>query len=256
MRHLALVLAALLLAGALAQAQTRGPAQKPPPHQPYDPVAVAIPPPLDEPGFIAFRKQLADIARRRVYADLAAVVVARGFFWDRDFGSSFDPSKTGVENLATAIGLEAGDGAGWGRLAGFAAEPSASSIALRASVVCGPPNPSYDESALDRLMETTKTDSHAWTYPRNADMTVRAAPRANGAIVETLGLNFVHVLGYEAGEGDSERERAAWARVATPSGKAGFIAPGTLRPLSAERLCYEKDITGRWRVAGYIGRGD
>jgi hypothetical protein len=254
MRHLALVLA-LLLAGGSAQAQTRATAQKPPPHKPYDPVAVNIPPPFDDPGFAAFRKQLAEIARRRIYADLAAVVAPRGFFWDRDFGSSFDPSKTGVENLATAVGLEAGDGAGWSRLAGFAAEPGASPIGLRTGVVCGPPNPSYDEGALDRLMESTKTDSHAWTYPRIPAMAARAAPRANGAIVETLGSNFVRVLGYEAGEDDTE-PRTAWARVATPSGKTGFVAAGALRPLSAEQLCYEKDITGRWRIAGYVGRGD
>jgi hypothetical protein len=123
-------------------------------------------------------------------------------------------------------------------------------------VICGPPNPSYNETERDRLIETTKTESHVWTYPRNAGVAVRAAARAGSAVVETLGLHFVHVLGYGATETDIEPERTAWARVATPTGKAGFVPPGTLRSLGAEQLCYVKDVTGRWRIAGYVGRGD
>jgi hypothetical protein len=256
MRHFWPVLAALLLAVGLAQAQTRGPAQRPPPYKPYSAVAVDIPPAPDDPSFAAFRNELADIAKRRVYADLAAVVVARGFFWDRDFGGGFDPSKTGVENLAFAIGLEARGGTGWKRLAAFAADPNARPAPLRTDVMCSPPSPAYNESELDRLIESTKTESHVWTYPRDAGAAVRAAPRAGSAVVETLGLHFVHVLGYEAGENEVEPARTAWARVATPTGRAGFIAPGTLRSLGAEQLCYIKDVTGRWRIAGYVGRGD
>jgi hypothetical protein len=256
MRPFPLLLAACLLVGGLAQAQTRSPAQKPPPHKPYGPVAVEIPAPPDDPSFAAFRHELADIAKRRLYADLAAVVVPRGFFWDRDFGGGFDPSKSGVENLAIAIGLEAHGGAGWRQLARFAADPIATPIPLRAGIICGPPNPSYNENELDRLIDTTKTASQAWAYPRAAGSTVRAAPRDGGAVVESLGLHFVHVLGYEAGENDAEPERTGWARIATPTGRAGFVAPGTLRSLGAQQLCYAKDVTGRWRIAGYVGRGD
>jgi hypothetical protein len=256
MRPMALVLAALLLACDLAQAQTRGPAQRPPAYKPYVPVAVDIAQPPSDPSFAAFRKQLAGIAKRRVFAELAAAVIARGFFWDRDFAGGFDPSKSGVENLASAIGLEAGGGAGWRRLAGFAAEPAATPIPVRVGVICGPPSPTYDETELDRLIETTKTEANAWAHPRSAGMLVRAAPRVGSPVMETLGLHFVHVLGYEAAENDVEPQRTAWARVATPGGKAGFVAPDALRSLSAEQLCYVKDVIGRWRITGYIGRGD
>jgi hypothetical protein len=256
MRHLSLVLAASLLAGEIVQAQTRSPAQRPPAHKPYGAVAVEIPPAVDDASFTAFRQQLAEIAKRRVFADLAAAVVAHGFFWERDFGAGFDPSRSGVENLAVAIGLEARDGAGWNHLAAFASEPGATPFPSRLGVICSPPSPAFDASELDRLVETTRTDGPSWAYPHRVGLPVHAAPHPGSPVVETLGLHFVHVLGYEAADNNADAERTAWARVATPAGKAGFLPPGTLRSLAADQLCYVKDITGRWRITGYVGRAD
>jgi hypothetical protein len=255
MRYLSLVLAALLLTCEMALAQARAPTQRPPAHKPYTTVPVEIPQPRDDPSFAAFRKELADIAKRRIFAELAAAVVAHGFFWDRDFDAGFDPSRSGVENLASAIGLEARDGAGWNLLANFAAEPAATPVPSRLGVICSPPSPAFDETALDRLIEATNTDEIAWAYPRIAGVAVRAAPFPTSPVVETLGLHFVHVLDDEAPE-HVQPQRSAWARVATPAGKVGFVAPNSLRSLSDERLCYIKDITGRWRIAGYVGGGD
>jgi hypothetical protein len=256
MRRRWLVPAALLLAVAIAHAQSRSAGPRPPPHKPYDLVSVEIPVAAENATFAAFRNELAEVAKRRIFAELAAVVVTRGFFWDRDFGNGFDPTKSGVENLAAAIGLEADGGAGWNRLAAFAAEPTATPIPLHVGVICGPPDPIYDAAELERLIETTKTQSRVWTYPRDTGVPVHAAPRAGSAVVETLGLHLVHVLAYETAERGAEPERAAWARVATPTGKAGFVAPDMLRPLSREQLCYIKDVIGRWRIAGFVGRGD
>jgi hypothetical protein len=44
--------------------------------------------------------------------------------------------------------------------------------------------------------------------------------------------------------------------VAAPSGKTGYVAPGELMPLRMDRLCYLKDVTGRWRIVGYIALGE
>jgi hypothetical protein len=118
MRHYWPVLAALLLAGGLAQAQMRGPAQRPPPHKPYSSVAVDIPPAPDDPSFAAFRQELADIAKRRVYAGLAAVVVARGFFWDRDFAGGSTRRKPASKISLLPSGskpMAAPAGGGWPR---------------------------------------------------------------------------------------------------------------------------------------------
>jgi len=93
------------------------------PIKPYQPVAVKPPGPLTDPGFVALRKQLADVAAKKDRAALAKLV-AQNFFWVQDKDLA-DPHKSGIDNLAKAIGLDAKDGSGWDTLAGFANEPTA-----------------------------------------------------------------------------------------------------------------------------------
>jgi hypothetical protein len=80
---------------------------------------------------------------------------------------------------------------------------------------------------------------------------MRTAASATGKVVETLGSHFVRVLGETA-----KPARTSWAQIATPSGRVGFVGPGLLLSLACERLCYGKDVTGRWRIAGFVGAGD
>jgi hypothetical protein len=44
-------------------------------------------------------------------------------------------------------------------------------------------------------------------------------------------------------------------RIALPDGKQGFVAPRSLMSLTAERLCYIKDLVAGWRIAGYVAGG-
>ena len=109
------VLAAATLAAAPALAQ--GPQilplkpPPPPPIKPYTPVAAKPPVPYDDAAFVAFRKQLADVAAKKDRAALAKLVVAQGFFWIQDKDLA-DPKKPGTDNLAKAIDLAAKDGSG------------------------------------------------------------------------------------------------------------------------------------------------
>src|SRR5208282_3186967 len=66
----------------------RGPAPPPPPQaqkqappKPYKVIPVTLAQPSNDPSFEAFRKQLADIAKRKDRAALARIVVANNFFW-------------------------------------------------------------------------------------------------------------------------------------------------------------------------------
>ena len=232
------------------------PAPPQPAQKPYKMVAVTIATAPREASFDALRKELVDIAKRKDRAALAQRVVARDFFWERDFSGSFDAKRPSIDNLAAALALEADDGSGWDALAGFAAETSVGPLPGRPAVVCAPAIPQFDDEARDQLVDSTQSDGLEWNYPRAAGLQVRAAPKPNAAVVETLGLHFVRVLGFEDKDGDTDPVRNSWARVATPSGKTGFAAPNSLVSPYADRLCYGKEGTGPWRIVGYVGGGD
>jgi len=266
MRPLLLLVAGAVLAGAPVLAQTPqapasrarpvAPAPAAPAPQAYKVVGVTISAMPRDAGFETLRKELAEIAKHKDRAALAQRVVARDFFWERDFSGSFEPRRPSIDNLAAALTLETDDGSGWEALAGFAAETSAGPLPGRPAVVCAPAIPQFDDGARDALVEATQTDSLDWHYPRAAGLQVRSAPQPNAAVVETLGLHFVRVLGYEGKDDDMDPARTAWARVATPGGKTGFVPPNSLLSPFADRLCYGKEGAGPWRIVGYVGGGD
>ena len=81
-------------------------------------------------------------------------------------------------------------------------------------------------------------------------------PRTNAPATGTLALHFVRLLNFEGADGTTIPPGNKWARVVMPDGKQGFVAPGSLMSLTAERLCYIKDMVAGWRIAGYIAGGD
>jgi hypothetical protein len=232
-------------------------AQSPPrPPKPYVPVPITRPAPSTDAGFVAFRAKLAAVAKGRVYAELAPLVQPQGFFWDRDFGRGYDPRRPAVDNLAAALALESRNGQGWQRLAEFAAEPSVEPLDSRPGVVCAPARPGYDGVAYTKLHDATYTTDLDWAYPRADETAVRAAPQPNAAAVGTLGPAFVRLLGFAGPDSEPAPGRNLWARVVLPDGRTGFVAPGGLMSLSAERLCYIKDLVAGWRIAGTIAGGN
>jgi hypothetical protein len=232
-----------------------------PPVRPYARVDVAPPEPFEDASFEAFRHELAAVARRRVYAELARLTATQGFFWVRDFARAFDPHRPAVDNLAAAVRLEHGAGTGWNALAAFAAESAAAPLPAHPGAICAPRQPRFDETEFDRLIRQSGVEPIAWAYPNNDSTALRAAPNIAAATIETLGRTFVRLLGAnDAGRAAVDRVPAfgdtQWAAVAAPSGKSGFVAPGALLSLASPRLCYAKDEVARWRIIGYIGAGD
>lgn len=254
-----LVLLALCLAVVVAPAVAEQPARTAMPpapsltSKPYQAVAVTLPPADDDTSFETFRKELADVAKSRRYGELARLVMLQGFFWDRDFSGGFNRKRPAVDNLAAAVRLEHRNGMGWVVLAAFAAETTAAPFTGRPGIICAPAEPSFDGVEFDRLTDETRSSARDWATPRADKTAVRTAPQSNAAVIDTLGLALVRVLGYQAKDMEPETIRTAWARVATPTGKTGFVAPGALLSLSPERLCYGKDGFGRWRIAGFVG---
>jgi hypothetical protein len=220
--------------------------QAPAAFHPYKPVEVSLPAAPADKSLDAFRKQLATIVQRKDRAALARLVAAKDFFWEGDFGGMFEAKKSGFDNLATALRLGDADGRGWAALAAFAAEPTLGRTTEHPQARCAPAPPDYEDADLAALTDATNTDVVDWSYPRASGLAVRAAPAADAAVMETLGLTLVRVLGVD---------RAGWTRVATPGGKPGFVAPNSLLSPLADRLCFGKDASG-WRIVGYVGAGD
>ena len=76
-------------------------------------MAITLPQPMTDPSFEAMRKQLGEAAQRKDRAAMARLVVAQGFFWQRENRNAADKRKSGFDNLAAALGLNNKEGAGW-----------------------------------------------------------------------------------------------------------------------------------------------
>jgi len=219
------------------------------PVKPYKPVAITLPKPINDPGFDALRQQLTEAAERKDRAALSRLVVAQGFFWDRENGNAADKRKSGVDNLAAALGLGNKEGAGWDMLATYADDPSASPAAGHPGAVCAPADPEFDAKAFQALVEQTETDVAEWGYPVAPSVDVRAEGDANAPVIDKLGLYFVRVMP------DSITASPSSIRIVMPSGKTGYVSIDSIAPMGNDQICYVRDGNA-WKIGGYIGGGE
>ncbi len=143
---------ALIVAAGSASAQQQVPLpMQPAPPGPYKSVPVTLPPRQTDASLDAFRKDLDEITKKKDRAALAGKVVAKGFFWQREDSNDADPKKSGIDNLAAALGLDAPDGSGWQALANYAADATATSLPEMKGVVCSPAMPSFNEEEMEKV---------------------------------------------------------------------------------------------------------
>jgi hypothetical protein len=238
--------------GSAQQGQSPLPGFKPlppPPIKPYQAVAVAPPPVLNDPSFTAFRNQLGEVAARKDRAALAKMVVTQNFFWIQEQDLA-DPHKSGIDNLAKALELDAADGSGWQILGGFATETSAAESPQQPGVFCAPADPKLDPSALETLAKATQTDPSEWGYPNQSGVEVRAAAQPSAQVIDKLGANLVRVLPDTSPPANPNEP--FFLHVATPSGKAGYVDAQSVSPLGGDQLCYKKQGSA-WKIIGYLG---
>jgi len=250
--HSAFVIAALLTASTLvasAQYQPRGEPPAAAPARPYKSVAITPPAPMTDASFETFRKQLGEAAQRKDRAGLTAMVVAQGFFWERENRDRADKRKTGFDNLATALGLNNKNSAGWEILFSFTDDPTASASPTHKGALCAPAEPAYNVQELDALIKASQTDASEWGYPVSGGIEVHATPQTTAAVIDKLGLHFVRV---SPGNGAPS---ASFLRVITPAGKAGFVSADAIAPIGNDQICYVKDA-GVWKIGGYVGGGE
>jgi hypothetical protein len=243
--------AAVLTAGLLPAAAQNPPrnAPQPVPARPYKPVVITPVTPLADADFAAMRKQLGEVARSKDRAALARLVLAQGLFWRRENRDTADKRKPGIENLAAALGLNNKDGAGWDMLVSYAEDPSVAPSVEHKGAFCAPADPAFSRKDFDELIKATQSDASEWGYPVSAGIEVHAAPQANAPVIDKLGLVFVRVMP------DATPTSAAYVRIVTPSGKAGYVSVDAIAPIGNDQLCYVKD-GNTWKIGGYIGGGE
>lgn len=227
-------------------------AQQPAPPKPYKPIAVTPAQPYNDPSFVAFRKQLGDIASRKDRAALARLVV-NNFFWMGEKGDKANKKKSGIDNLAAAIDLDAKDGSGWQALTEAANEATAEPVPERKGVICSPANPMFDEAAADQVAKDTGTNPAEWGYASKPDIEVHDAAKADAPVIEKLGQNLVRIMPLpEQPAAGAQDQGSPFVRVVTPSGKVGFVLEEFVLSLDSDQICYIKDATG-WKIAGFAG---
>jgi hypothetical protein len=217
--------------------------------KPYKAVPVTAAAPMSDTGLDALRKQLADIAAKKDRAALASIVVAKGFFWERQDGKKADAKKSGADNLAAALNLQ--DPSGWEGLAAYASEPSAAPAAGRKGAVCSPAPPQVDQKALAQLAKSTGTDAFEWAAVTQAGTDVREKADAKSPALEKVDMVLVRVYDDPNAQPEAGGD---WTRIVTPSGKVGFVPIDAVRPLQGDQLCYVKEGNG-WKIGGYVGGG-
>jgi hypothetical protein len=240
---------AFLLCGAAAAQGQRPPPPSPP--KPYKAVPVTPARPFADPSFEAFRKELADVAKRKDRAALGKLVVSQGYFWETDDGDKADKKKSSFENFAASIGLNAKDGSGWDTLEAAAQDPTLEEVPERKGVMCSPAVPAFDEKAFEELTKETKTEIDEWGYPASADVEVHADPRPNSPVIDKLGMNLVRVMDSDEASANPNAPPPAM-KVVTPSGKVGYVPSDAIMPIAFDQLCYMKD-GGGWKITGFIG---
>ncbi len=241
--------AALLLAGLASATAQKKAKQKAMPPAPYKPIMIVLPQQMADDSFEAMRKQLGETSQRKDRAAMARLVVAQGFFWDRENRSAADKRKSGFDNLSAALGLNNKEGVGWEILSGYAEDPNASPSSKHDGAMCAPAEPAYDGKQFSDLLAATNTDATEWGYPVSDGLEVHAAPQANAPAIDRLGLHFVRILP------DSASDPPSFMRIATPGGKAGFVSIDSIAPVGNDQICYVKD-GGVWKIGGYVGGGE
>ena len=131
--------------GQQGQSQQGLPNFKPPPMapmKPYQTVAVTLPRISPIRALPLSASNWARSPSTRIKAALGKLVVGQGFFWVQDKDVA-DKKKSGLDNLATALDLDAKDGSGWEVLGGYANEPTGDALPDKPSVICAPAEPNW-----------------------------------------------------------------------------------------------------------------
>ena len=160
--------------------------------------------------------------------------MAKEFFWLGEKGDRADKKRSGADNLARALDLNAKDGSGWEALAGYAADPTGMPLPDKKDTFCAPADPVFEIKQLETLAKETGTNEAEWGYPVQPGVEVRATMQPNAPVIEKLGMHFVRVMDDDGPE--PPPNQMPMHKVVAPSGKVGYVPADTVSPLGNDQI--------------------
>jgi hypothetical protein len=109
-------------------------------------------------------------------------------------GDKASKRKSGIDNLAAAIGLDSADGVGWETLAAAADEATLAPIPDKKGVMCGPAGPVFDHKVAEQTAKTTGTRPEEWGFPVKGSLDVYATSQPNSQVIEKIGSILVRIM--------------------------------------------------------------
>ena len=187
--------------------------------------------------------------RNKDRAALANLVVAQNFFWIQDKDLA-DKNKSGIDNLAKAIDLDAKDGSGWDTCSAARqrADRAGNCRSRKASSARRPIRPSIRRPSRRSARRPQPTRPNGAIRSMTAS---KCMPRRSRIRRSSRSSAWFWCACCRTAASRTQIEPPL-LHVATPSGKSGYIDAETLAPLGGDQMCYTKDAGG-WKIAGYFG---
>jgi len=199
--------------------------------------------------------------------DAAALFALVGptFVWTAggNLTDDFDLGRDALHNFKVVFGFRAAgadadggvdNGPFWDALAAFAEDHTYYKAFDSGKLICGPlAANAADDNALQQARDKIEpADESAEWYFTLGDTAVAKSPGDRGAPIAKVGRVALPVLSSApAGKEGETAPAPEFLEVLLPSGKTGWIAAGSARPLAAERLCYAATASGEWKIVGY-----
>ena len=92
-------------------------------------------------------------------------------------------------------------------------------------------------------------DSEVNWYFALGETAVAKAPNDKGPPIAKLGIVAVPVV--QVFPKSDEQSKPTHLQILLPSGKTGWIPSSAARPLSSNRLCYAKTMSGDWKIVNF-----
>lgn len=201
---------------------------------------------------LSFISEIDDLAEKKDLSKLLERVDTR-FSISSDFGGIYRSEQSYEQNFIDIFSLDDSKlrhefrGTGWAMLKTLLRESSFQKVDGR---VCSPAN------VLPVKHNLPDEFWLSWGYVAGEDVFVRSAPNLQAVPIDSLSYEVVEPV--EGVQGDRVKGLnglGLWIKVKTPRGKQGYMYSTYFDDFLKAQICY-KQVSGQWKIIGYVGGGD